>query len=789
MSPLFWLDTAAYGISTILATALALMVLGTGSRRAPNRNFAHFALAQALWAVSSLLMRIAMWLDVGNPAFLLELSTLAFGTMGPFLLSFTIRYVGRRPRWADLLGVLGLVLIATLSIPLFNHQILSPPEWRPPHPLPLYTISPLGLVITVIPILYFFWSLLLFWIGRHRSGSKSMAASVLLILAGFVIGGLFQPYFPIMSITTTISVVILGYGIVGQQLLNPLQELTVTLERRVKKRTQELTETAARLGVVNATLAQRSIQLETAARVAQEAAAIRDVGELLNETVNLISDRFGFYHAGIFLLDEAKEFAVLQAASSEGGKRMLARGRKIKVSQTGFVGSVAATGKPRIVHNVRSLAETSPELRPVELRSPRGLSSYRASDTATFNTPDLPSTRSEIAVPLKAHGQVIGVLDVQSINPREFSDDDTSALQILADQVALAIENARLLEEAQRQLHEVDVLLGRHGREGWQKLAAERPGWGYVYDGINIARRSPGHILRTTAKMEAESQLTVPLQVRDASIGHLNLELPEQTLTPEAMDLAQAIADQAGQALENARLFQEAQRTLQETEALYRAGQAIGASISAGDVGRALIDYVSDSGVDAARVLLFEHDERGKPTYMIMQEGWAVDERPAQPYGTRLLLNDYPLVDLLHSNEPILVQDVLFDERANEATRTFVTAVSGLRSIILVPISVGERWIGILSAGRNEPSTFTDEFVRGYETLASQAAIALESIRLLEETQQRAERERLIGEITTRMRETLDIDTVLQTAIREMSQVLNLSQVEVRIASRLTSKD
>jgi GAF domain-containing protein len=613
-----------------------------------------------------------------------------------------------------------------------------------------------------------------------------MMVSVALILAGFIVGGLAQPAFPTMSITTTISVAILGYGIVGQQLLNPLQELTVTLEQRVKERTQELAETAARLGVVNVALARRNTQLETAARVAQEAAAIRDVGELLNQTVNLISDRFGFYHAGIFLLDEAREYAVLQAASSEGGRRMLARGRKIRVGQTGFVGFVAGTGQPRIAHNVKSSADGPPDPGSDQRKLPPDLSSYQASDTATFSTPELPSTRSEIAVPLKAHGQVIGVLDVQSTKPRQFSDDDVAALQVLADQVALAIENARLLGEAQGQLHEVDVLLGRLGKEGWQRLAAERPGWGYAYDGINVVRRAPDQILGTTEKMEPESQLTVPLQVRDAAIGHLNLDLSEQSLTTEAMDLARAIADQAGQALENARLFQEAQRTLQETEALYRAGQAIGAATSFGDVGQALIDYASVSGVDAARVLLFEHDERGSPIYMVMREGWAVDDRPAQPYGTRLSLDDYPLADLLNSNEPILVQDVLTDERANETTRTFVAATSGLRSLILVPISVGDRWIGLLSAGRNEPSAFTDGFVRGYETLTAQAAIALESIRLLEETQQRAERERLIGEITARMRETLDIDTVLQTAIREISQTLNISQVEVRIASGLT---
>ena len=113
--------------------------------------------------------------------------------------------------------------------------------------------------------------------------------------------------------------------------------------------------------------------------------------------------------------------------------------------------------------------------------------------------------------------------------------------------------------------------------------------------------------------------------------------------------------------------------------------------------------------------------------------------------------------------------------------RAFLTDVSGLRSIIMTPITIGGRWIGMLTAGLNGPFEFPEELVRGYETLAGQAAVALEGIRLLKETQQRAERERLTGEITTRMRETMDVDTVLQTAVREMRQALGLHDIIIRL--------
>mgnify|MGYP000163472508 CR=1 FL=1 len=131
------------------------------------------------------------------------------------------------------------------------------------------------------------------------------------------------------------------------------------LEQRVASRTRDLQR--------------RSVQLEAAAQVAREAAAIRDVTQLLGRTVHLISERFGFYHAGIFLLDEVGEYAVLRAASSEGGQRMIARGHKLRVGEVGIVGYVAESGQPRIALDV-------------------------GEDAVYFDNPDMPRTHSEICL-------------------------------------------------------------------------------------------------------------------------------------------------------------------------------------------------------------------------------------------------------------------------------------------------------------------------------------------------------------------------------------------------------
>ena len=281
---------------------------------------------------------------------------------------------------------------------------------------------------------------------------------------------------------------------------------------------------------------------------------------------------------------------------------------------------------------------------------------------------------------------------------------------------------------------------------------------------------------------DTEPRLTLPFQVRDETIGYLDLVMAGGSPTSEEISLAQAVVEQASMALENARLFQQTQEAVAETEALYRASRAIGAASSTAEVGQALVDYAAESGMDAVRVLLFEHDEQGQPAYVVMREGWTVDDRPAQPYGTRLSLEDYPLADLLDPKESIVVEDVLIDPRANEMTRTLIATASGLRSFAMVPITVGERWSGVLFIGRDEPCAFAEELIRGCWTLSGQAAIALESMRLLDETQHRATRERLTREITDKMRRAVDLDTLMQTTVQEMVAALGTSAAFVQLS-------
>jgi len=298
-----------------------------------------------------------------------------------------------------------------------------------------------------------------------------------------------------------------------------LQGLYTGLERLVAQRTADL--------------ARRTSQLEAAATVARRAAEIRDLDTLLNETVRLISDRFGFYHAGIFLVDEAGEYAVLRAASSEGGQRMLARGHRLAVGKVGIVGTVAGTGQPRIALDV-------------------------GADAVFFDNPDLPLTRSEMAVPLKVGERVIGVLDVQSVEPAAFTEADVAVLQTMADQIALAIENARLLEESRRALEELERLYGERAREAWWMVASSRPAV-YRYTGMDV---EPLPAPVPLAGEEDGRRLAVPIRLWGQTIGSILLQRREEQppWSLEEQRLAEEIGEQIALALENARLLEETRR-------------------------------------------------------------------------------------------------------------------------------------------------------------------------------------------------------------------------------------
>ena len=308
-----------------------------------------------------------------------------------------------------------------------------------------------------------------------------------------------------------------------------LTRLKGTLEERVDERTSELEYAAEKLE-------NRAQQLQAIAEVAQTIAVVKDLDSLLPTITEQISQDFDFYHTGIFLLNETKDYAVLQAAKSLGGKKMLDRGHRLAVGRVGIVGNVAADGRARIALDV-------------------------GTDAAYFDNPDLPETRSEMALPLVFGDEIIGVLDVQSKREAIFTEEDTNIFNTLSNQVAIAIENARQAEIAEVALKEAQAVSRQHTHQAWAELASEQQNKGYRYTEKNISTTS--ELLEEDTKLEAhEDILLVPVQVHNEVIGTLKIRKKETTkfFGTEDMELVQAVANRAALALENARLLENSQR-------------------------------------------------------------------------------------------------------------------------------------------------------------------------------------------------------------------------------------
>jgi GAF domain-containing protein len=607
MPLLFWIEIGAYILATVSALALGLMVLGTGPRRTLNRMFALFVTLEAIWAVSAVLLRFMLWLEMGNPTFWLELAAIALNAMGVFLPLFATRYVGRPTRRADSVVALGFLVLIALAFPTFNGQFLVNPRLTPGG-LGTYDVLGLGFIAPLFPIPYFVWSFVLFWRDRVQARATYLALSVLILLTGFLVGGILRPFFPapVLSITVTLSVGVLGYGVVSKQLLNPLRELTTALERKVEERTQELAETTGQLEEVNVFLQKRSAQLQTAARIAREAAAIRDVEQLLNQTVHLISSRFGFYHAGIFLLDEQREYAILRAVSSAGGRRMLAQRHRLRVGAEGIVGHVTGRGEPRIALDV-------------------------GSDAVFFDNPDLPETRSEMALPLKTRGEIIGALDVQSREVAAFADEDVEVLQTLADQVAIAISNARLFRQAQEALEAERRAYGEFSRRAWQRvLGAGRPiGARYDPHGVLADETEWRHDMKRALRegkpilgsergeMGTSDALVVPIAVRGHVIGVLDArrsggdEPDAEPWSPDEIALMESLSQQLGVALDSARLYQDTQRRAASERLAGEVAARMRESLDMDTVLRTGVEGIREAmGLPAVTVRLLDGDER-----------------------------------------------------------------------------------------------------------------------------------------------------------------------------------
>lgn len=315
------------------------------------------------------------------------------------------------------------------------------------------------------------------------------------------------------------------------QMTEQLRGMVGTLEDRVTERTQQLEK--------------RAVQLQAAAEVGGAVTTYRNLDDLLPRVTQLISERFGFYHVGIFLLDASGEYAVLRASNSEGGKRMLARGHKLAVGQTGIVGYVSGKRVARIALNV-------------------------GQDAVYFDNPDLPDTRSEIALPLISADKLLGVLDVQSVHESALTQEDTSILQLLADQIAVAIQNADLFTETQAALESARRAYGEISRKNWMKILQKHPDFGYVCDQNDVTRPVSSALVPDMTRSIQDDEIgevdgrtmVFPLIIQGRTYGKVRLRKSanSENWNSREIEFMKSLVEHLGEALDSAQLYTDSQR-------------------------------------------------------------------------------------------------------------------------------------------------------------------------------------------------------------------------------------
>jgi len=354
-----------------------------------------------------------------------------------------------------------------------------------------------------------------------------------------------------------------------------LEALRDELEERVTRRTEDLTEAIEYS-------AHQSGQLIAIAELARTFTQAQNLAKLLPTITDFISERLGCYHVGIFLNDEEEIFTVLRAANSPGGQNMLKRGHRLRIGRQGIVGYVVRTGKARIALDV-------------------------GSDAVYFDNPDLPETRSEMALPLRLGPEYIGALDIQSTEENAFSTADMPVFTTLADQVAIAIQNSRLLTQAQSALHEVEEAYAQQTGQSWEKYSKLQPTTGYHFDGSGSNPLTDDG----DSKIEFDAGKVIPMRLRGQVIGNLKLKATskDREWSDEEIALAESAIERTALALENARLVEEAQRRASKERIITEGSTRISAAIDIESILQATAEELEQALGSSEVVIQLESEE------------------------------------------------------------------------------------------------------------------------------------------------------------------------------------
>lgn len=418
--------------------------------------------------------------------------------------------------------------------------------------------------------------------GLLVSWQRALALSALTIATGFGLAyaeenGLLQPaeYFTspytaflavgvIIGIFTGLMAVVLSSleGAIIRTQSNARELESVNRDLRVAR--IRLEENQAELLVANDQLKRRAERISGIASIAKTITVVQEIDRLLPVVVEAVSERFQFEHVGVYLLEESGQSAALSASSSDEGRQSLLAGNRVVVGSESLIGVVTDRGEPRVGH-------------------PTG------TDPLSFEHTE---ARSLLALPLKNREIVIGALDIQSAQDDAFTQEDVAGLQILADQIAIAIQNARTAERARGALQQAEIASRQLIGKGWKEIASSAETKGYRYDGIKLEA-----LKESTKPAHSSSGFTVPVRLRGQVIGRIQINPADQTrqLTEDESAMAEATAERVALALESSRLLEEAQSRAQREAFLGELSSKLGASYQLDSIARDTVEELGKS--------------------------------------------------------------------------------------------------------------------------------------------------------------------------------------------------
>lgn len=454
----------------------------------------------------------------------------------------------------------------------------------------------------------------------------------------------------------------------------------------------------------------RKRSLQIAGRISQETAALAalaDLDNLVNRIIELICSEYGFYHAQVFLLDDIGLNAVLLYSRGVIGQRLLEQKLAIPVGHASVVGTVARTGKAVIANDLHAREPESPVYQRL-----------------------LPDTRAQMALPLLVGSRVVGVLDIHSIVVNGFQDDEAPIFQLLANQIASAIHDGRLLTQSQERLQQIDALNRQLTRRAWdevQEQARLQPA--YRYDLVDV---SPVY---GEGEPPAEA-ISAPISIRGQVIGTIAAAPPpDQPFTMGDQMVLRAVAERVGMVIEGARLFSETQNALAVTELLYELSRYLNEADTLEDIIRAIITSTMSDATGGQIWLFDEYLHGGLPEWVEIVSDWSTLERAGQSRAAlRLPMLETSFLLTMQDGRVKLVQDVALDQRLDSDLRQMFLAW-GTRSVVFIPFNVRGAWRGLITIEFARPRDFSEREGRIYSALIDQAGVAIDNRLLFTQTE------------------------------------------------------